>query len=66
LPWLTVREVLDLHLALYPATEAALLNAELEAFHLLTRWTSRSPRSRWASTRRCSCRWHWRCRCACC
>ena len=35
LPWLTVREVLDLHLALYPATEAALLNAELRAFHLM-------------------------------
>jgi ABC-2 type transport system ATP-binding protein len=36
LPWLTVREVLDLHLALYPATDAALLNAELRAFHLMT------------------------------
>jgi ABC-2 type transport system ATP-binding protein len=35
LPWLTVREVLDLHLALYPATDAALLNAELRAFHLM-------------------------------
>ena len=35
LPWLTVREVLDLHLALYPATDPALLNIELEAFHLL-------------------------------
>ncbi|NGZ83168.1 ABC transporter ATP-binding protein [Duganella aceris] len=35
LPWLTVREVLDLHLALYPATDAALLNAELHAFHLM-------------------------------
>ena len=35
LPWLTVREVLDLHLALYPATDPALLNAELNAFHLL-------------------------------
>jgi ABC-2 type transport system ATP-binding protein len=35
LPWLTVREVLDLHLALYPATDAALLDAELRAFHLL-------------------------------
>jgi ABC-2 type transport system ATP-binding protein len=35
LPWLTVREVLDLHLALYPATDPALLNAELDAFHLL-------------------------------
>jgi len=35
LPWLTVREVLDLHLSLYPATDAALLNAELDAFHLM-------------------------------
>lgn len=35
LPWLTVREILDLHLALYPATDAALLDAELRAFHLL-------------------------------
>lgn len=35
LPWLTVREMLDLHLALYPATDAALLNDELRAFHLL-------------------------------
>jgi ABC-2 type transport system ATP-binding protein len=35
LPWLTVREVLDLHLALYPTTDAALLNAELQAFHLM-------------------------------
>jgi ABC-2 type transport system ATP-binding protein len=35
LPWLTVREMLDLHLALYPATDAALLNTELRAFHLL-------------------------------
>jgi ABC-2 type transport system ATP-binding protein len=35
LPWLTVREMLDLHLALYPATDSALLNAELRAFHLL-------------------------------
>ncbi|MFS2005497.1 ATP-binding cassette domain-containing protein [Duganella sp. CT11-25] len=35
LPWLTVREVLDLHLALYPATDSALLNAELQAFHLM-------------------------------
>jgi ABC-2 type transport system ATP-binding protein len=35
LPWLTVREVLDLHLALYPATDAPLLNAELHAFHLM-------------------------------
>ena len=35
LPWLTVREVLDLHLALYPATDTTLLNAELQAFHLM-------------------------------
>jgi ABC-2 type transport system ATP-binding protein len=35
LPWLTVREVLDLHLSLYPATDTALLNAELQAFHLM-------------------------------
>jgi ABC-2 type transport system ATP-binding protein len=35
LPWLTVREVLDLHLSLYPATDAGLLNAELSAFHLM-------------------------------
>ncbi|MQA38119.1 ABC transporter ATP-binding protein [Rugamonas aquatica] len=35
LPWLTVREILDLHLSLYPHTDPALLNAELEAFHLL-------------------------------
>ncbi|KQW89820.1 ABC transporter ATP-binding protein [Massilia sp. Root418] len=34
LPWLTVREVLDLHVALYPATDAALLDAELRAFRL--------------------------------
>jgi ABC-2 type transport system ATP-binding protein len=35
LPWLTVREVLDLHLSLYPATDPALLNTELNAFHLM-------------------------------
>jgi ABC-2 type transport system ATP-binding protein len=35
LPWLTVRELLDLHVALYPATDAALLEAELRAFRLL-------------------------------
>ena len=35
LPWLTVREVLDLHLALYPAIDPALLNVELQAFHLM-------------------------------
>ena len=30
-----MREVLDLHLSLYPATDTALLNAELQAFHLM-------------------------------
>ena len=35
LPWLTVREMLDLHLSLYPNTDPAPLNAELRAFHLL-------------------------------
>lgn len=34
LPWLTVRELFDLHLALYPGTDAAGLNAQLDAFHL--------------------------------
>jgi len=34
LPWLTVRELLDLHLSLYPATDAALLNAQVQALHL--------------------------------
>jgi ABC-2 type transport system ATP-binding protein len=34
LPWLTVREMFDLHLALYPGADAALLNAELDAFRL--------------------------------
>ena len=32
LPWLRVHEFLDLHLALYPGSDEALLNAELEAF----------------------------------
>ncbi|MCX7292790.1 ATP-binding cassette domain-containing protein [Janthinobacterium sp.] len=32
LPWLQVHEFLDLHLALYPGTDQALLNAELGAF----------------------------------
>ena len=32
LPWLRVHEFLDLHLALYPDSDAALLNRELEAF----------------------------------
>lgn len=35
LPWLTVREVLDMHVSLYTGTDAGLLNAELVAFHLL-------------------------------
>ncbi|MGV7208239.1 ATP-binding cassette domain-containing protein [Oxalobacteraceae bacterium A2-2] len=35
LPWLTVQEVLDLHLALYPDAQAAALDAELRALHLL-------------------------------
>jgi len=34
LPWLTVRELLDLHLSLYPATDAALLDAQVQALHL--------------------------------
>ena len=32
LPWLQVHEFLDLHLALYPGTDQALLNGELDAF----------------------------------
>jgi ABC-2 type transport system ATP-binding protein len=32
LPWFTVRELLDLHLALYPAARADHVNAQLEAF----------------------------------
>ena len=32
LPWLQVHEWLDLHLALYPGSDQALLNAELDAF----------------------------------
>ncbi|MGK5080220.1 ABC transporter ATP-binding protein [Janthinobacterium sp. HLX7-2] len=32
LPWLTVSEWLDLHLALYPGSDQALLNEELTAF----------------------------------
>lgn len=35
LPWLTVREMLDLHLALYPGADAALLDEELRAMRLL-------------------------------
>ena len=34
LPWLTVQEFLDIHMALYPAAEAALVNVQLEAFGL--------------------------------
>lgn len=32
LPWLTVQEFLDLHMALYPAAEARSVHAQLEAF----------------------------------
>lgn len=32
LPWLTVREFLDLHMALYPAADAALVAQQMEAF----------------------------------
>lgn len=32
LPWLTVQEFLDIHMALYPAADAALINAQLSAF----------------------------------
>lgn len=32
LPWLTVQEFLDLHMALYPAADAALVGRQLEAF----------------------------------
>lgn len=35
LPWLSLRDMLDLHLALYPSTDAGLLNTELAAFKLL-------------------------------
>lgn len=35
LPWLNVREILDLHVGLYPGTNAGQLNAQLQAFHLL-------------------------------
>ncbi len=35
LPWLTVREVLDMHVSLYTGADAGLLNKELAAFHLL-------------------------------
>jgi ABC-2 type transport system ATP-binding protein len=35
LPWLTVREFLDLHMALYPNAQADALNAQLAAFGIL-------------------------------
>lgn len=35
LPWLTVREFLDLHMALYPAADVGLLNAQLKAFGIM-------------------------------
>ena len=35
LPWLTVRETLDLHMALYPGSDAALLDEELRAMRLI-------------------------------
>lgn len=35
LPWLTVREMLDLHVALYPGTDAALLDEQLRTMRLL-------------------------------
>ncbi|WP_342118473.1 ABC transporter ATP-binding protein [Pseudoduganella sp. OTU4001] len=35
LPWLTVREMLDLHVALYPSVDAALLEEELQAMRLM-------------------------------
>lgn len=35
LPWLTVREWLDLHVALYPDTDVALLNRQLDAFGIM-------------------------------
>lgn len=34
LPWLSVREMFDLHVALYPGADAAALNAQLDAFRL--------------------------------
>lgn len=36
LPWLQVHELLDLHLALYPRSDQALLNTELSAFAMLS------------------------------
>ena len=35
LPWLTVQEFLDLHLALYPVADAQALNAQLAAFGMV-------------------------------
>ena len=35
LPWLTVQEFLDIHLALYPAADAVRLDAQLDAFGML-------------------------------
>lgn len=35
LPWLTVQEFLDLHLALYPAAQVDLLNQQLAAFAIV-------------------------------
>ncbi|HEX9171241.1 MAG TPA: ATP-binding cassette domain-containing protein [Telluria sp.] len=35
LPWLTVQEFLDLHMALYPAADVQLLNAQLNAFGIM-------------------------------
>lgn len=32
LPWLTVQEFLDIHMALYPGADPALINRQLEAF----------------------------------
>ncbi|MEJ7805063.1 MAG: ATP-binding cassette domain-containing protein [Telluria sp.] len=35
LPWLTVQEFLDIHMALYPTADAARLDAQLDAFGVL-------------------------------
>lgn len=35
LPWLTVQEFLDLHMALYPAAQVGLLNTQLAAFGIM-------------------------------
>lgn len=34
LPWLTVREFLDIHMDLYPAADGALVDAQLDAFDI--------------------------------